>query len=234
MSNTSIDFVVPCFNEEEGIAKLANELCKINEFENVRFFIVDNGSIDGTQAEITRNFRESAKLKIIRVSKNLGYGHGLKTGIAATDSDWVGWFHADLQVNIESIKEMIAEFNSEPSSIKGIRRNRSLTDELFTKGMSLFCSAIFGTKLTDINGQPTIYKRSVLGDLSDAPTDFSFDLYCLLKSKMAKERIRRIAVDMYPRQSGQSSWNNGLKDRISMSIRTFRYCLKLWGEMKFK
>jgi len=73
-----------------------------------------------------------------------------------------------------------------------------------------------------------------LGELSDAPSDFSFDLYCLLKTKMAKERIRRVTVDMYPRQSGQSSWNNGLKDRISMSIRTFRYCLKLRGVIKFK
>jgi polyisoprenyl-phosphate glycosyltransferase len=234
MSNPAIDFVVPCYNEEQGIVRLAKELREFEEFENVRIFIVDNGSIDGTRTAIAQNFKESAKVKIIHVSKNLGYGHGLKTGISATDSDWVGWFHADLQVNIESIKEMITGFNSEPSSIKGIRTNRSLTDELFTRGMSLFCSIIFGTKLTDINGQPTIYKRSILGDLSDAPADFSFDLYCLLKTKMAKERIRRVYVDLYPRQNGQSSWNNGLEDRISMSIRTFRYCLKLWGVIKFK
>ena len=234
MSEPSLDFVIPCYNEEQGIARLSKELKKLEEYDNIRIFLVDNGSTDGTYAEILKSFSKSEKLTVVSVEKNLGYGYGLKEGIRATTSEWVGWFHADLQVEVESIVDMIAKFNVSPSSIKGRRRNRSWADQFFTQGMSLFCSIIFLTKLTDINGQPTIYRRSTLGDVSDAPDDFSFDLYCLLKSKLAKERIRRIAVDMYPRQSGHSSWNNGLKDRIAMSGRTVLYCLKLWGAVKFR
>ena len=34
MSNPTIDFVVPCYNEEQGIARLARELREIEDFEN--------------------------------------------------------------------------------------------------------------------------------------------------------------------------------------------------------
>jgi polyisoprenyl-phosphate glycosyltransferase len=234
MGEPSLDFVIPCYNEELGIYQLSKEVKKFDKFQNLRIIIVDNGSTDNTRAEIIKHFKESENLIVVRINENLGYGNGLKEGIEASSSEWVGWFHADLQVSAESTIDMITEFNREPSSMKGYRRNRSRRDRFFTQGMSMFCSLIFLSRMSDINGQPTIYRRSTLGDLADAPNDFSFDLFCLLKTKWAKQEIRRVKVDMYPRTSGQSSWNHGLKDRIAMSKRTMLYCFKLWGAVKFK
>jgi len=234
VNKSVLTLVVPCYNEESGIAALAREIEKFGKFENVKIVIVENGSTDGTRKEIVKTFTESEKLFIVNIEENQGYGNGLKKGINIAQSEWIGWFHADLQVNIQSIISMIDQFNEAPSAMKGYRRKRSFVDWIFTQGMSAYCSMIFLTKLSDINGQPTIYRRSTLGGLEVAPDDFSFDLYCLLKAKWSKEPIRRISVDMHPRLSGESSWNNGFKARVKMSSRTILYSMKLRGAAKFK
>lgn len=54
--------------------------------------------------------------------------------------------------------------------------------------MSIYETILLRTKLVDINAQPNLFHRSFYDSLTDAPKDFSLDLYFLY---MAQKKNRK-------------------------------------------
>ena len=59
--------------------------------------------------------------------------------------------------------------------VKGV--GRSTLDNLVSKSMSLLAKFIFlSTNFQEINAQPSIYHKSIIASLNNAPNDYNFDL----------------------------------------------------------
>ena len=51
-------------------------------------------------------------LTFVHIEKNIGYGHGIITGLNACETDFIGWTHADLQCKPEDVIKAIKMITS--------------------------------------------------------------------------------------------------------------------------
>src|ERR1700704_762415 len=96
----TITVIVPCLNEEQGIASV---LQRTPEFVD-EAIVVDNGSTDAT-SEVAR----SLGAKVIREDVR-GYGRAYKTGFASATSDIIITLDGDHSYPPEAISYLIEAF----------------------------------------------------------------------------------------------------------------------------
>jgi glycosyltransferase involved in cell wall biosynthesis len=221
---TILEIVIPCFNEEENIPRLIESLNHVGDLCDISFILVDNGSLDNTRKVIEQHL--SKRIRGVFLTKNLGYGGGILAGLQESNGDYVGWMHADLQTDPACLVEFVPNLNSK-TLLKGKRFGRSIADQLFTFGMSIFETLTFRRLLWDINGQPTIACREWILGLANPPNDFSFDLYIYVNARLSGFTVERTSVFFGPRFRGVSSWNVGFRSRLRFVMRTISYTVSL-------
>ena len=237
-----LSLVIPCYNESPNLELLAikcERLVKdlIEAGIETEIILVNNGSTDSSEQKLRSLAGQFHFIRPISLDKNAGYGGGLLAGLAAAKGEIIAWTHADLQANPSDILPAIELFKTSENKnlfIKGKRKGRPLMDRLFTFGMTITSSALLRETLTDVNGQPTIFKREFLDTWEDPPKDFSLDLYTFYHAKVKGLKIQRIPVIFERRKYGSSSWNDGLRSRLKLSIATIRFVLQLRRKQKCK
>jgi len=217
--------VIPCYNESESLPSLISEIKDIVSSYNIEFILVDNGSTDNTE-KILKGISHK-NISVLRLKKNAGYGGGIKEGLSIAKGDYRGWIHADLQYSLKDSLKFLNVLSTEDNFIKGLRKGRSLFQKFISANMSIFESVLFGKLMYDINAQPTIFHKDALIYLANMPDDFSIDLYTYLILRKHGFKIKRFKVSFLNRSYGKSSWNNGLKSILIMSLRTIRYSIDL-------
>jgi len=228
-----LSIVIPCFNEDKNIFFLFEKIERLLANNNsVEIIIVDNGSTDYTHQKIINSklFKEK-KINFLKIKKNIGYGHGIMTGVNVASGNYIGWCHADLQTEpidvLNAYTKNLNTIENELCVIKGLRKNRKFFDSMFTFGMSLFASIIFLKKINDINAQPKIFPKTFLNYFKEYPKDFSLDLYFLVMAKINNYKIINYNVIMKKRLYGQAKGGGTLKGKINLIKRTFIYIIKL-------
>ena len=230
---TELSIVIPSYNEDKNITplfeKIEDLLIKKPDLEVI---IVNNGSTDNTKKNILNsNLYIHKKIKVLDIKKNIGYGHGIMSGIKIATGDFISWCHADLQTEPEDVYKAFIKYkyrlNNEKIIIKGYRTNRNLFDNIFTFGMSVFASCIFQKIINDINAQPKIFSKSFIQYLNDYPNDFSLDLYLLIKAKIYNYKILKYEVIMKKRLYGEAKGGGTFFGKLKLIKRTLVYIIKL-------
>lgn len=229
--------VAPCYNEAGGLRALLDAFSAAGAGTEFELVVVDNGSTDGTAAELDRLLPLYRFARRVDVPVNRGYGYGIRRGLeaAAASAALVGWTHGDLQFPPAAVFEaakLAASAGGEKVFVKGLRRGRPPLDRLFTAGMSLFCSAALAVPLGDINGQPVLFSRGLERRWSSPPDDFSLDLYAYVSAVKAGFRVLRLDVPCSARPRGLSSWNTGFFSRFGLARRTAAACLRLRASLR--
>lgn len=235
-----ISVVVPCYNEELNIHDLVLRFVSVNQkLKDIGFelVLVNNGSVDKTSDVIDKEIETFQFVKKVSVENNKGYGYGILKGLQACSGEWIGWIHADLQLPPEAFIDFYEYLNEKAFNdrilLKGLRKNRPVSDCLFTFGMSVFESVWLGKFLWDINAQPTLVHKSFFMTWKNPPHDFSFDLYVLYTAMKQKLNVVRIPVIQKKRVKGNSSWNDGkLSARLNLIYRTLIYSKELKKNIK--
>ena len=115
--------------------------------------------------------------KLIRIEKNIGYGHGIMEGVRYSSGDVIAWTHADMQTDLLDVLEAYKTFINHPDYpnciLKGRRVGREKIDGFFTAGMSLISSIMLKARLSDVNAQPKMFHKNFLEKINDPPNDFS-------------------------------------------------------------
>lgn len=111
-----ISIIIPCYNEEQALPYLYNELAKVSsemteqEFE---FIFVNDGSKDKTQATIKRLREKDERVHYISFSRNFGKEAAIYAGLKTAKGDYVSLIDADLQDPPTLIKEMYITLKNE-------------------------------------------------------------------------------------------------------------------------
>jgi glycosyltransferase involved in cell wall biosynthesis len=223
----TLGIVIPCYNEEANLGELVDRCSEIAQRDGIVFYLVNNGSTDGTSKFFAEIVPKSG-INLITVPKNKGYGYGIRAGLIELQTDYVGWTHADLQTDPNDLSRALEFINSKPQIdfIKGVRIGRPIVDRFFTLGMSFFVLIVKKRFLFDINGQPTVMRKTLFEEWRKIPDDFSFDLSAFLHAKTSGANIFRFKVIFARRLYGSSSWNTGFKSRLKLTLRTMKFTLQ--------
>ena len=101
----TVAVIIPAYDEQDAVRNTVEQVARALAAANVphEIVVVNDGSDDATSAEA-----RAARVRVIDFPDNIGYGHALKTGIAATDSDLVAILDADGTYPPEALPAMIA------------------------------------------------------------------------------------------------------------------------------
>lgn len=234
-----LSLVIPCYNESGNLPKLFERVAALRKaLPAAEVILVDNGSTDKSPEAFARLQAETrdALVKTVRVEKNQGYGFGILSGLKAAQGEYLAWTHADLQTDLVDAARALEKALSAPDPkrvlVKGNRRKRNAFDSFFTWGMSAISSFALGTVVSDVNAQPKLFHRAFYDTFSDAPWDFSLDLYVLYRARRAGMEVAAIPVYFADRQHGESKGGGTLKGKIKLIKRTFAYIFKLKAQLR--
>jgi len=222
--------IIPCYNEAENIPALLERSKALASTPGVEIVLVDNGSTDGTSCILRDLLPRYPGCRSVHVEKNQGYGFGILSGLAATDSDILGWTHADMQTDPRDVIRGLRLFakHGENIFVKGRRYGRPLADVAFTVGMSVFETLLLTQPLWDVNAQPTMFSRAFYETWGGAaPHDFSLDLYAYYRARRRGLAIYRFPVRFGKRAHGKSHWNVNWAAKRKFIRRTVDFSLKL-------
>jgi glycosyltransferase involved in cell wall biosynthesis len=225
----NFSLVIPCFNESKSLPELFEKCRKLYEINSIELIFVNNGSTDDS-GEIFKHYKEIyPNIKIVEVDKNQGYGFGILSGLQQATGDIIGWTHADLQTDPMDVLKAVKLFEEYGMNIfvKGLRKARPITDEIFTFAMSIFETCLLKTFLRDINAQPSMFSKKFFEQWSSPPYDFSLDLYAYYQAKKNKLPVHRFSVEFPRRQHGASHWNVDWASKYKFIKRTILFSLNL-------
>ena len=225
-----IDLLIPCYNEDLNIKTLINSWYEIAiENNNFKVFFINNGSTDNTKETILSELNKYnlESLNFINIPTNQGYGYGLKEGIKQTNSEFIAWTHADLQIPSDNVANIINEFlnneNKKNLIFKGKRTGRGQFDKFFTYMMSFFGFLLTGIFINDINAQPKVFSRELVGSIGNYPDDFSIDAHLLFNAKKNKYIIEEKESLFLDRTFNQAKGGGSLKGKLKLSYSTLLY-----------
>ena len=225
-----LSVIVPCYNEEENIPLIISKFNKILEESNekIEVILVNNGSIDDSKKIFEKNILKiKQNIKVLNIKKNIGYGHGILSGLKIAKGNILSWTHADLQTDPKDVLSALntyKKYNDSQLVVKGKRRNRNLLDSFFTWGMQIYCTILLNKKLKDINAQPKLFSRVFYeNNFKEPPSDFSLDLFLLLNAR----RIETVDVFFHNRKFGVAKGGGSFRGKLKLIARTLAYIKKM-------
>lgn len=138
--------VVPCYNEESVLSETTKRLTKVLEdliqehliTHNSYILFVNDGSKDKTWQLISQFHDLSETVCGVNLAVNVGHQNALWAGysVAVDNADMIVSIDADLQDDVNSIKEMVIKYNEGYDIVYGVRNSRD-TDTWFKRFTAL-------------------------------------------------------------------------------------------------
>ena len=124
MFNVDISLVIPCFNEEESIRNIYNEISKEMASLNKTFEVifVDDGSQDNTLNVLRNLANQNASVHYVSFSRNFGKEAALLAGLQTAKGDYIVTMDADGQDPPSLIPSMLDAVASGEYDCAGTRR----------------------------------------------------------------------------------------------------------------
>ncbi len=135
-----LSVVIPVYNEEKQIEKTISVVSDILKTitENYQIVMVDDGSRDGTWAELKKLAASVKQLVIIRFSRNFGKEAAIMAGLSRADGDACVIMDADLQHPPELIPEMVTLWEKGYEVVEAVKKDRGRESRASRFSASLF------------------------------------------------------------------------------------------------
>ena len=205
-----LSIVVPCYNEEESIRdthqRLADALAALPDV-TWEIVYVDDGSADGTAAQLRTIQSSSPRVRVVRLSRNFGHQIAVTAGLEHAAGDAVVIIDADLQDPPEVIEQMLARWREGYDVVYGRRVNRSGETRFKVASAKYFYRLL--DRLSEIEvpldvGDFRLIDRKVVRALHEMPEQARF-----LRGMVAWAGFRQVAVDYdrAPRVAGTTKYS---------------------------
>lgn len=156
--------VVPCYKEEAvlnettmRLSKVLDTLIEDEEIGSDSFILyVNDGSTDNTWSVIRELHSLNKYVKGISLAANVGHQNALWAGltVAVEQADMIVSIDADLQDDVNAIKEMVDKYHAGCDVVYGVRNERK-TDTWFKR-----TTALAFYKLMQVMGTKTVYNHA--------------------------------------------------------------------------
>ena len=224
-----VTFVVPAYNEEQGIEGVVQRLLDLDLGVPVELLVVDDGSTDGTRAKLEALAEEVPALRVLSHGFNMGYGAALKTGFGAAAHDVVVITDADGTYPEGKISELLACIDDGAEMAVGARTGSDVNVPLVRRPakavLRMLASYLAGTRIPDLNSGLRAFRRELVMTYRPIlPSGFSFTTTITLAALTNGHRVDYVTID-YAARSGRSKIKP-IRDTLgftSLIIRTVLY-----------
>ena len=147
----TIDLIVPCYNEEEGLEHFVLETNKVIDSMpeySFRYILVNDGSKDKTYLVMKKLAKQFSNVKYISFSRNFGKEAAMYAGLQHSTADYVVVMDADLQHPPTLFPQMADALENENYDVCATKRDEREGESKFRGIFSKMFFAL-SNKLTD-------------------------------------------------------------------------------------
>jgi len=219
----SLDFVVPCYNEEDALPETHRQLAAVRDTmfrqgritTDSKICYVDDGSLDATWSLICALSVEHPWVFGIRLSRNFGHQSAVLAGLFTSAGDAVITIDADLQDDVAAIPAMLECYREGCEIVYGVRRERS-SDTVFKRRSALFYYSLLrklGVNVIRNHADYRLMSRRALHALSKF-TEVNLFLRGLVP--LIGFRSSNVYYDRKSRLAGESKYSLGKMLRLAL------------------
>ncbi len=204
-TETSVDVVVPVYNEEQDLEASINTLRAFLAQRcpyHWRIVIADNASVDGTLDLARRLAAEHPQVTYLHLDQK-GRGRALRRAWLDSDADIVSYMDVDLSTDLEAFLPLIDALAQEGyhvaigSRLKaGARVARQLKREIISRCYNLLIKLMFRNRFSDAQCGFKALTRQAVQDLVPMVEDqaWFFDSELLLRAEQKGYEIYEVPV----------------------------------------
>lgn len=231
-----LSIIIPVYNEEKTILKI---LTKVKEADTLGFkkeiIIVDDGSIDGTKAQISKLKLRSNNviIKTIEHRQNQGKGAAVQSGIKRATGDILLIQDADLEYNPEDYPRLLKLIIEGKTKVVYGSRLMKMKFSLFGENptplplhylgnrfLSWLTSFLYGVKITDMETGYKVMRKEVYERLHLTAKRFELEPEITAKILKMGYKILEVPITTKPRtyQEGKKiTWKDGFSAILTLS-----------------
>jgi dolichol-phosphate mannosyltransferase len=216
-----LSIVVPVYNEEENLPLLRDAIAKVIDAHDIaaEILLVDDGSSDGSWAQIEKLVALDARVRGLKLKHNCGETAASDAGLRAARGDYVMTMDADLQNDPADIPAFLKAMADGWDCVCGTRvATRGKGDSLLRVASSRIANWVRNKlsqeNITDAGCTYRCFKRACVADLKLYRGLHRF-IPTLLK--MEGYTVTEIPVNNNPRLHGESKY--GVWNRLFRSFR---------------
>lgn len=203
-----LSVIIPAYNEQENIKNTAAVIAEILTAAEIAYEIifVDDGSADGTWAQINAACDKDENVRGVRFSRNFGKEGAIFAGLKAAAGNCAVLIDCDLQHPPQLIPKMYAMWESGAEVVEAVKASRgreSLFYKLFAKSFYKIMKSSSGINL-DGASDFRLLDRKVIDALNELPERMTF--FRALSSWVGF-RAEKIEFDVKPRAAGKTKWS---------------------------
>jgi glycosyltransferase involved in cell wall biosynthesis len=211
--------VVPVRNEAGNIAPLVEEIAAALDGRwNFEVIYVNDGSSDGTEAELLGLMRERPWLRQVKHAVSCGQSAAVRSGVAAARAPFIVTIDGDGQNDpafIPDLFEALLRGNSHPGLIAGQRVKRQATG--FKKLQSRIANGVRGKVLKDGTRDTGCGLKAFRRDVFLSLPYFD-GLHRFLPALVRREGHDVGYIDVVDRERRHGTSNYGMWDRLWIGI----------------
>ena len=219
-----ISVVVPVYNEERSVALLYEELQAALDptGDGWEAVYVDDGSVDGSFAALTRLHSGADNVRVVRLRRNFGKAAALAAGFAQMSGDVVVTIDGDLQDDPTEIPRLLAKLDEGFDLVTGwkTRRRDPFSRRILSKVFNWVVGHMSGVRLHDMNCGLKAYRAEVAHGLV-----LYGELHRFIPVLAHEQgyRVAELPVNHRPREHGRSRYGleryfRGFLDLLTVSF----------------
>src|SRR5437763_5759278 len=219
-----ISVVVPVHDEERTVALLFDELQAALEplDEPWEAVFVDDGSMDGSFAALTRLHNAHDNVRVVRLRRNFGKAAALAAGFGQARGDVVVTIDADLQDDPAEIPRLLAKLDEGFDLVSGWKAHRRdpLRRRVLSRIFNWVTGRVSGLRLHDMNCGLKAYRAEVVRGM---PLYGELHRFIPVLAHYRGFRIAELPVNHRAREHGRSRYGierylRGFLDLLTVSF----------------
>lgn len=203
----ALSIVVPALNEETTVYAVLLEHAAVGHEivgDAFEMSVCDDGSSDGTWAELERARQAIPQLRLIRHESNRGIAPTVRELYAQASGEWVYFGPADGQVPADALRRMWAAREGAALVVgERVPRRDPVARRVIARLYSWLLRSLFRLPVHDIDSVK-LYRRSELQTIAARSTSNFLEAELLIRLCQGRKLIREVVVEHRPRTSGQA------------------------------
>jgi glycosyltransferase involved in cell wall biosynthesis len=216
----AVSVIIPFYNEEPNVAPLLSELLGALRTLGRTFEVicVDDGSVDGTFAALSRAAEGEPGLRVLRFRRNFGQTAAMSAGIEAARGAVIVPMDGDLQNDPADIGRLLAELERGYDVVSGWRKHRKdreIGRKLPSRAANRLISTISGVRLHDYGCSLKAYRREVLEGVR---LYGEMHRFIPIYASWQGARVGELVVNHRARRAGRSKYGLGRTFKVLLDL----------------